>query len=339
MPANLIRRASARRVNLKVSLCGPSNSGKTWTSIKTMHVLRDRLQADGLPVGNGEIVVIDSQHGQSEYYAGYRDPDTGRTWDFQIYDLNQFTPQAYTEAFNYVQRSGYSLVIVDSISHEWVGPGGLLEEKDVLISTRAVKNDFGAFAIVTPKHNKFKESIQNFPGHMICTIRSRTDWAMEQRDGKVVPRKLGVGYMQRDGIEYEFDIKGMIDIDHNIYFESRGLILNEKTLSAEDIRMDILANTMADFLVGKSRAIGDSVTSDEVEEVKRFAFEKLGIEDGAWSDILSGWGIAGWDSVMGGDRTPLEKIKSGLIKVLDERNRRDAEVRAQKEAMREKQKA
>jgi hypothetical protein len=60
---------------------------------------------------------------------------------------------------------------------------------------------------VNPKQKRLIEAILNFPGHIIVTMRSKTEWVIgEGKGGKTVPEKMGLAPEQGKGIEYEFDL-------------------------------------------------------------------------------------------------------------------------------------
>jgi hypothetical protein len=52
--------------------------------------------------------------------------------------------------------------------------------------------------------------------HVIVTMRTKTEYVMEkdERTGKTAPRKIGLAPVQRDGLEYEFDVVADLDLDN-----------------------------------------------------------------------------------------------------------------------------
>lgn len=289
----LIRRATDVRVKIKALLGGPSSSGKTYVSLMAGRRFLDHLAEAGKPAGNNRILVIDSQKGQSAYY--------NYLMDFDIIDLYRTTPEAYLEAFDEAAKHNYGLTIVDSISHEWAGKDGLLEVKDAAIRNRDVKNDFAAFGLITPRHEAFKEGIQNFPGHMIATVRAKTEYVLNNEGGKSVPKKVGLGHIQRDNIEYEFDIKAMIEQDHSATFEARGKIteaIGDRRLSPEEMTT-ILPRAMADFILGQSFS-PDIVTGDEIVALKGLAAKLQTIDPTAkvnWDRLLTSEKVKSWEQI------------------------------------------
>jgi hypothetical protein len=60
----------------------------------------------------------------------------------------------------------------------------------------------------------FVNKILQTNAHFICTIRSKTDYVMSEKNGKQVPEKVGLKGVQRDNIEYEFTVLLEMDIRH-----------------------------------------------------------------------------------------------------------------------------
>lgn len=112
------------------------------------------------------------------------------------------------------------MLVIDSLSHAWMGKDGALEQVD-RVSTKTNKgsggNNFAAWRLVTPQHNRLVEALIRCKCHLIVTMRARTEYVVEQNErGKSVPRKVGTAPVQREGIDYEFDVVGEVDLDHTL---------------------------------------------------------------------------------------------------------------------------
>ncbi|MDE2102275.1 MAG: AAA family ATPase [Patescibacteria group bacterium] len=188
-----------------MALDGPSGAGKTYTAL--------RLAFSIAP--NRRVAVIGTEGSETddaaEKYINEPDPDhPGEKWQFDILHLSSFSPSEYSSAIEEAGRRGYEIVIVDSLSHAWEGKDGALELKD-----RKGGNQFTAWKDITPMHRRMIDSILNSPCHVIATMRSKTEYVMEKdANGKDVPRKIGMAPIQRQGMEYEFDIYGSLDWSH-----------------------------------------------------------------------------------------------------------------------------
>jgi hypothetical protein len=101
--------------------------------------------------------------------------------------------------------------VIDSLSHAW---RELTEEVDRLTLSSTSKNSFLSWGKVGPKQKRFIDAILNYPGHIIATMRSKTEWVIgEGRNGKTAPEKLGLAPEQGKGIEYEFDL--LLEMNQN----------------------------------------------------------------------------------------------------------------------------
>jgi len=198
------KKATKKKSKARIALIGPAGSGKTYTALRIAHSL-----AEG-----GSIAVYDTERGSASKYVGDANPDGG-VFEFDaLDDMKNFDANLYIKAIQEASQAGYAVLIIDSLSHAWAGTGGILDFKDSVAT--ANKNDsFGAWKKATPLYNKLIDAILSAPLHVIATMRSKTEYVIEreERNGKIVsvPRKVGMQPIQRDGLEYEFDV--IIDTD------------------------------------------------------------------------------------------------------------------------------
>lgn len=188
----------AKRESLygRIALCGPSGSGKTYSALRLASTL-----------GN-KIAVIDTEYGSASRYAD--------RFDFDVLELDEHSPMKYVNAIDLAQSSGYDVIVVDSLSHAWAGQDGALELADKETARSKSGNSYVAWRNVTPLHNKLVNKILSCEAHMICTMRTKTEYSQERSEsGKLTVKKLGLAPVQRAGIEYEFDIVADVDVDHN----------------------------------------------------------------------------------------------------------------------------
>lgn len=191
---------------LRMALPGVSGGGKTLTALKL---------ASGL-TRNGKIVVIDTEHGSASKYADLLDDGM----KFSVVNLDNFSPAVYAAAIEYVVSKGYDTVITDSLSHAWMGKGGALELVDKAAKKSQSGNTFTAWRDVNPILAELTEVILRAPAHMIVTMRVKSEYVMETNEkGKISPRKIGLAPVQRDGLEYEFDVVGNMDRDNNLVID------------------------------------------------------------------------------------------------------------------------
>lgn len=89
-------------------------------------------------------------------------------------------------------------------------------EVDQLAKAKYHGNTHAAWKDGSPKQKRLVKAILRFPGHLIVTMRSKTEWSMEkdERSGKVKPTRVGLAPEQGKGIEYEFDILLELSPEH-----------------------------------------------------------------------------------------------------------------------------
>lgn len=193
-------RAERANLNIRVALSGPTGSGKTFTAL----ALGTRF-AESEKTG---LAVIDTERSSSDRYAD--------RFSFDRLNLTLFTPENYIGAIKAAEQAGYRALVIDSLSHSWEGVGGMLEVVDAIAAANRGQS-FQAWAKANPIYRKLLDTMLGFNGHIIATLRSKTEWALETNErGKNVPRKIGTKPIMRDGIEYEFDHAFEMDTEHNL---------------------------------------------------------------------------------------------------------------------------
>ena len=187
----MFKKAERKQARLRLALAGPSGSGKTLSAL---------LLATGL---GGKIAVIDTEHESASLYAEYA--------DFDVMSLGApYSPERYIDAITAAEAGGYSVLIIDSYSHEWIGAGGCLEINDAIAKQKYKGNTWSAWNETTPRHRKLVDRILTSPLHIICTMRSKTETF--QGEGKKII-KLGMKSEQREGSDYEFTV--VLDLVHD----------------------------------------------------------------------------------------------------------------------------
>lgn len=192
------KKATKEKSKLRLALIGPTGSGKTYSALAI---------AEGL---GKRIAVIDTERGSASKYAGI--------FDFDVLDLESYSVENYMTAIAEAVKANYDVLIIDSLSHAWAGKDGILEYIDKKGAANPGGNNFANWRSATPLHNKFVDSILAAPLHVIATMRSKTEWVVEkdERTGKSTPRKVGLAPVQRDGVEYEFDVIGDMTPEHRL---------------------------------------------------------------------------------------------------------------------------
>jgi hypothetical protein len=181
---------------LRLALMGPSGAGKTLTAL---HLAQD-LDA-------GPIALIDTERGSASKYADQ--------FDFDVLELDSFHPEHYIDAIHAANTGDYGVLIIDSLSHAWAGKGGALELVDEAARKMKSSNTFAAWRDVTLLHHRLLDAILGTDLHLIATLRSKMENVQDKDEkGRTLIRKVGLQAVQREGVEYEFDVVGEMDLDH-----------------------------------------------------------------------------------------------------------------------------
>ena len=217
---SMFQKATRKKAKLRLALIGPSGSGKTYSALEL---------ATGL---GGRIALIDTERGSGDLYA-----------DRFVYDTLQleppFTPQKYIQAIEAAQKEGYSVVIIDSLSHAWAGEGGILDIHDNITRSSRSSNGYVAWKDVTPQHERIINAILGASLHIIGTIRTKTAYeVVEDERGKKAPKRIGLAPIQRQGMEYEFTCVLDLAVDPHVasaskdrtgLFDGQHFVINERT--------------------------------------------------------------------------------------------------------------
>ena len=135
------RPASRETTSVLIALAGASGSGKTFSAIQIGLGLAypdmspEEILATIEEEGRSRVAIIDTEGGRALHYAPKpgQKPDFVSSFPFDHAEIKPpFTPQAYQEAFGSADDAGYSVIIGDSVSHEYEGEGGILEWADRL---------------------------------------------------------------------------------------------------------------------------------------------------------------------------------------------------------------
>jgi len=212
-----LQTAERKQAKIKIGIQGPSGSGKTYSSL---------LLAFGMTNDWSKIAIIDTENHSADLYA--------HLGGFNVLALEKpFTPERYIEAIEICEKAYMQVIIIDSISHEWEGIGGILD-----IHGSMMGNSFTNWSKVTPRHNDFVEKILQSPCHVIANIRSKQDYVLNEKNGKMVPEKVGLKGVTRENMDYELTIVFDVDMKHqataskdrtNLYMDKPSFLITEKT--------------------------------------------------------------------------------------------------------------
>lgn len=193
----IFRPAARGKTPILLGLAGPSRSGKTYSALRI---------AMGLAGGDASrVFVVDTESGRARQYVE-------RFGRFMHLDIGPpFTSEKYLNAITAAEKAGAVAIIVDSMSHEHEGPGGILEQHEQELSRMAgddwQKRERVKFAAwIKPKrgHNRFVNAVLQINCHMIFCFRAKDKLALVKNDkGKQEPVSLGWQPICADRFEYE----------------------------------------------------------------------------------------------------------------------------------------
>jgi len=185
---------------LRMLIGGISGSGKSFTGLTLCKALTKKPR----------FAAIDTEFRSLNKYADL--------FDFDVLPLEPpFEPEKYITAIKAAEEAGYDVVFVDSLTHEWNGSGGCLQIHGKITEASDSKNSYIAWNKVTPRHDALPEAILRSKAHIVATVRSKTEYAESIDDrGKKTIQKIGTEIIQRNGLEYEFDLVAEMDVKHNI---------------------------------------------------------------------------------------------------------------------------
>lgn len=195
-------KAQRKKARLRLALSGTSGSGKTYGALQI---------AKGL---GGKIAVLDTERGSASLYSD--------TVDFDVVELGPpYEPERFIEVMDAAAKAGYDVLIIDSITHEWKGAGGMLEIVDNIARAKFRGNSYAAWNEGDKRHRRFVDAMLHSPLHIIVTMRSKAVYVEGERNGKKTIEKQGAAPEQRDGIEYEFTAVLDLTVDGNLAVKSK----------------------------------------------------------------------------------------------------------------------
>jgi hypothetical protein len=199
----MFKKATKETIKIRLAISGASGSGKTYSALSIASCL------------GKSVALIDTENFSSNRYADI--------FDFSVCSLDNHHPARYVEAIKAAEAAGFDVIIIDSLSHAWFAELDLAGGR------------FDGWKNVRPLERKLIDAMLSSRCHVIATMRSKTEWVMEQSENKsgkssMSPRKIGTAPIQSSGIEYEFDVTGDMDYNHILSIsKTRCSLLDGKT--------------------------------------------------------------------------------------------------------------
>lgn len=187
--------ATRDKVPLLIGLMGASGSGKTFSALRLASGIQSTL--------GGDIYVIDTEANRAKHYA---DRFTFRHLPFGA----PFGSLDYLAAIDHCVKKGAGIIVVDSMSHEHEGPGGVLEQHERELDRMAgqdygKRNSMNLIAWAKPKaaRRQLINSLLQMNAHFIFCFRAKEKAKPVKRDGKTVVENQG--WMPIAGEEFVYE--------------------------------------------------------------------------------------------------------------------------------------
>lgn len=179
---------------LFIGLYGPSGSGKTYSALRLAKGIQEVL--------GGEIAVVDTEADRAKHY----DPP----FKFTHYTFSApYRSVDYLAALRQLVASGARTIIVDSMSHEHSGPGGVCETHDNLVAEKGQNYTFTAWRIAKAGRKQLITAMTTeFKGccFIFCfRAKDATDFEVKP------PRKLGWMPVSDDEFLFEMTLCALLE--------------------------------------------------------------------------------------------------------------------------------
>jgi hypothetical protein len=232
----------------RVGIVGPAGGGKSFTGL---------LLARALAGPAGKIAAIDTEHGSLSKYAD--------RFEFDVIELDTFSPDNFMAALDAAEAAKYAVFMADSLSHFWMGKGGALEFVD--LASKRHRDQMGGWKEFRPHEREMVDRMIASPCHIIVTMRTKTDYQeVTDSNGKKKRVKVGLAPVQREGLEYEFDLVGYMDDENNFLVDkSRCPELAGRVLPKPDAKA---FDPFVQWLAGAERPIAPAPAAKTPEPTK-----------------------------------------------------------------------
>ena len=142
--------------------------------------------------GDKTFAVIDTEAGRAKHYADQFKFDHG--------DLKPpFRPKTYLEAIMAADAAHYPVVVVDSMSHEWAGDGGILDWQEEEFAAKNHAEAYRMSSWIKPKmaHKEMVSRLLQVRAHVILCFRAeeKIEMVKNPQTGKteIIPKLTRTG--------------------------------------------------------------------------------------------------------------------------------------------------
>jgi energy-coupling factor transporter ATP-binding protein EcfA2 len=313
------------RVPLLIGLTGASGSGKTFSALE----LATGIQR----VTGGDIGYVDTEAKRALHYAD--------TFKFRHLPFGSpFGPIDYLAAIEHFVSKGVRTIVVDSMSHEHEGPGGVLEMHEAeavrlaaqwKTSLDAVK--MSAWQKPKSERRRLLNAILQMPANFVFCFRAK-----EKLKIVAGQKPKPLGWMPIAGEEFVYEMT----LNCLLYPGSNGVPswhpeeLGEKAIiklpaqfkgilgDRQPLTRDI-GEKLAKWAEGGAAEAGDAERRGLLDEVRRLGLARHpGNTEAARQKraamVGEAFGAATWKDM---DLVPIEKLREGLAELRQEKTERE----------------
>ena len=193
------QKALRTKVYSKLLLTGASGSGKSQSALEFATGLYNKCGGEG-------IAYIGTEGDRDRLYAQQKSKHGGYTFEYDLLQLTEpYSTDSYIAAINEAIDTGYKVIIIDGLSAEWKYINDLHDKMP--------GNSFTNWGKLKPKHRQLIDKILQAPAHIISCARGKDEWVLEEKNGKQVPKKVGLGSQTDKDISYEMMLSIQLDQD------------------------------------------------------------------------------------------------------------------------------
>jgi hypothetical protein len=199
------RPAETSSTKPRIGLYSESGCGKTFSAL---------LLAKGFAGDMSKVGMIETESGRGEMYAAHK-----TVGGYKVLSIrDNFSPTEYGHAIDVANKEGLQVLIIDSVSHEWEGIGGVLS----MAADNEAAGKKGQLVWQKPKidhQREFMLRLMQTPIPLVI-VCMRAKYPMEQvtKDGKKDwQRSKDLAPKQSEDILFEMTVHGWPDSDHNFH--------------------------------------------------------------------------------------------------------------------------
>ena len=192
-------KATRKSVPMLISISGTSGSGKTYSAL---------LIAAGLAGKDGKVFFADTENGRGEMYADSPGITKALPQGFSYGRMDApFSPVRHREIIGAAEAAGATVLILDSMTHEWEGFGGCQE-----IAEEFKLKGMPNWARAKMDHKRLMNYLLSTNMHIVFCLRAREKVKIQKDEkGKEQIIPLGIQPITEKNFVYEMLLSLQLD--------------------------------------------------------------------------------------------------------------------------------